>query len=255
MLELYHGEPNAASARVIIALKEKGLEFQSRYLDLLGFEQHRPEFTALNETGETPVLVRDGEAYNESSYICEYLDEAFPERPLMPAAPYGRWQARAWQKYVDDYLAAAVSDLAWQAYGLEALRERHGGAPEAALAAVPTRERRDVWADALAGYDHARLERARNRVSLTLQKMEADLDGSGWLAGGTYSLADIAVYPYVNYLPRLAPDLVNAGATPRTMDWLERMAARPAVQAALALGRAPDPYATAAPGPEHVRWG
>jgi len=254
MLELYHWEPNGACARVMITLKEKGLDFASRYLDLLAFEQHAPEFVALNESGEAPVLVRDGEAYNESSYICEYLDEAFPERPLMPEAPYERWEARAWQKYVDDYLAASTSDLAWNAYGKAALEGRNVG-PDQILGRAPTRERQRVWADALEGYDEARLEKARNRVRLTVEKMEADLQDSDWLAGKAFSLADIAVFSYLNYLPRLTPELVNARTAPRTMAWLTRMSDRPGVKAALAMARTPDPFATAAPGPEPVRWG
>ena len=150
MIELYHWEPNAASARVLIALKEKGLEFESRYLDVLAFEQHSPDFLALNETGETPVLVRDGDAFNESSFICEYLDETYPEVPLLPKAPIDRWAARAWQKYVDDYLAAAVSDLAWAALGLAALKRRDAARTRAAVARIPSQERRDRWQAAIA---------------------------------------------------------------------------------------------------------
>lgn len=255
MLELYHWEPNAACARVLITLKEKGLPFQSRYVDVLAFEQHRPEFLKLNETGETPVLVRDGEAYGESSYICEYLDEAFPEKPLMPAAPLDRWAARAWQKYVDDYLAAAVSDLAWHAYGEPAIPGRPWSAWEGAVAAIPVKERRDVWQTAIRGLGEEALGKARERVRLTVEKIEKDLEGRDWLAPGGFSLADIAVYPFMNYLPRITPELVSATAAPRTMAWLKRMSERPGVKAAEALARTPDPYAVAAPGPEHVRWG
>src|SRR6185503_10486301 len=140
MLELHHAEPNAASARVLIALKEKGLEFQSRYLDLLAFEQHAPEFLALNPAGQVPVLVHDGEAFTESSFICEYLDEAFPGPSLLPEKPIDRWAARAWQKYVDDYLAAAVSDLAWAALGRKALKSRNSAATlDAAVARIPVK--------------------------------------------------------------------------------------------------------------------
>lgn len=249
MLDLYHWEPNGAGARVILALVEKGLEFQSRYVDVLAFEQHRPEFLELSPAGETPVLVRDGEAFTESSYICEYLDEAFPERPLMPGAPLARWRARTWQKYVDDHLAAAVSDLAWHAYG------QKGGDFEAVAARVPVRERRDVWTRLARGLQASDLDKARDRIGLCVEKMEADLANGPWLAGEAFSLADIAVYAYLAYLPRLAPELVDAGKAPRTAGWLKRMAERPAVKAALAMGRLPDPYAAAAPGPEHVRWG
>ncbi len=249
MLELYHWEPNGAGARVMIALAEKGLDYQSRYVDVLAFEQHKPDFMALSATGETPVLVRDGEAYTESSYICEYLDEAFPASPLMPGDALSRWKARAWQKYVDDHLAASVSDLAWHAYGPK------GGNFEAVAARVPIKERRDVWTRLAKGLGDDQLDKARERVRLWVQKMETDLEAGPWLAGETYSLADIAVYAYAAYLPKLTPDLVGADAAPKTADWLRRMGERPAVKAALAKGRAADPFAAAAPGPEHVRWG
>lgn len=255
MLELYHWEPNGACARVLITLKEKGLGFRSRYVDVLNFEQHGPDYLKLNETGETPVLVRDGEAFNESSYICEYLDEAFPETPLMPKAPLERWAARAWQKYVDDYLAAAVSDLAWHAYGEPAMRRRDRAVLEAAVARAPTQERRDVWRQAIVGLSEDVLDRARERVRLTVEKIEKDLETADWLAGASFSLADVAVYPYMAYMPRLAPDLVNGEAAPRTMGWLKRVSERPGVKAAEAMARTADPYAIAAPGPEHVRWG
>jgi glutathione S-transferase len=254
MLELYHWEPNAACARVLITLKEKGLEFTSRYVDVLAFEQHTPAFLQLNETGETPVLVRDGEAYFESSYICEYLDEAFPEVPLMPADPLGRWEARVWQKFVDDYIAACVSDLAWDAYGRMALEGRNLDFDKA-VGTIKSTERRDLWTSALAGFDAETMDRSRGRLKDLIGKMEADLARSGWLAGDSYSLADIAVFAYVNYLPRLMTDALNATAAPRVSAWLATVGARPAVMAALAMARVRDPYMTAAPGPEHVRWG
>jgi len=255
MLELYHWEPNGACARVMITLKEKGLDFQSRYVDVLAFEQHAPEFLKLHETGETPVLVRDGEPYYESSYICEYLEDAFPDKPLMPKDALGKWKARAWQKYVDDYLAASVSDLAWQAYGLPAIKTGNFASVEQAVARIPLKERRDVWSEAIGGLSNEKLDKARERVKLTVQKMEEDLGQGDWLAGPEFSLADISVYPYVNYLPKLEPELVNAKTAPKTMAWLKRMGERAGVKAALAMAKTPDPYAAAAPGPEHVRWG
>ena len=254
MLDLYHWEPTANSGEVLILLKEKGLQFTGHYVDVLAFEQHTPEFLAMNETGETPVLTSDGEVFTQSSFICEYLDEAFPGAALMPKDHYACWQARTWQKYVDDHLAAAVSDLAWTALGAPALKDRNGSAG-AAVARIPNRTRRDVWSEALAGHPAERLAKSRARAELTITQMEAELEGRDWLAGEAFSLADIAVFSYVNYLPGVTPELVNERAAPRTMAWLKRVAARPAVQAALAMARTPDPFATAAPGPEHIRWG
>ena len=254
-MELYHWEPNGASGRVMICLKEKGLEFTSHYIDILKFEQHSPDFLKLHASGEVPVLVRDGEAYFESSYVCEYLDEAFPDNPLMPKEPLARWEVRAWQKYVDDFVAASVSDLAWATYGDVALKDRDKTSLAAAIAAVPMKERRDVWQGAVEGLPEEKLSSSWDRVKKAIAKMEADLTASGWLAGGAFSLADIAAFPYINYLPRLAAELVSETAAPRTNAWLNTMADRPGVQAALAMARTEDPYAVAAPGPEHVRWG
>ena len=248
MIELYHWEPNAASARVLIALGEKGIEFESRYVDMLAFEQFAPAFLALNEAGQAPVLVHRGEAFTEASFICEYLDEAFPGPALLPEAPLDRWAARAWQKEVDDYLAAAVSDLAWAALGEPKLK---GAELEAAVAAVPGKARRDQWQAAVRGRDAEALDKARERIRLIARKAEADLQGRDWLAPGGFSLADIAVYPYLNYLPRLAPELLGE----RTAAWLERTSARPSVRAAEAISQTGDPYGVAAPGPEHIRWG
>jgi len=61
------------------------------------------------------------------------------------------------------------------------------------------------------------------------------LQHSKWTAGATYSLSDIATYCVAPALPRLMPDLVNPASTPRILEWLEAMNARPAVQKALAM--------------------
>ena len=246
MLELYHWEPNAASARALIALKEKGLEFQSHYVDVLALEQYAPTFLDLNPLGQVPILIEDDEVLSESSYIGEYLDEAFPDPPLLPETPLDRWAARAWQKYVDDYLAAAISELVWPTLGLPAFKLR-----PADIEPIPVKERRDQWQAALRGADAGARAKARERVRLTLERTEADLETRDWLAPGGFSLADIAAYAYLNYLPRIAPELLGE----RTAAWLGRMADRPAVEAAEAMGQSRDPYGISAPGPEPIRWG
>lgn len=251
MIEVYHWEPNAAGARVLIALEEKGLEFESRFVDVLAFEQHSPGFLALNPSGETPVLVHDGKPFSEASFICEYLEEAFAGPALLPAAPLDRWAARAWQKYVDDYLAATVSDLAWAALGRDALEGRDADEIDAAVARIPMQARRDHWRRAIDGLDEDVLNKARERVRLTLEKTEAGLTDRDWLVPGGFSLADIAVYAYLAYLPRIAAELLGE----RTAAWLQRMAARPAVRSVETLSRAGDPYSISAPGPEPIRWG
>ncbi len=261
MLDLYHWEPNGASGRVLIALQEKGLAYSSCYVDVLAFEQYRPEILELTEQGEVPLLVHDGAVYTEASYICEFLDEAFPSRPLLPKDARGRWQVRVWQKSVDDGFAASVSELAWQAYGgARGFGALVPGAPMpsalcAALERIPVEAGRKLWQAAVAGLGEEQLARARDRVRDAVRRIEAQLSGSPWLAGTAYSLADIAVFPYFKYLPELCPDLVSDDATPQTMSWMRAVGSRPAVRSALGRGRVANPFTVAAPGPEQVRWG
>jgi hypothetical protein len=73
MLKLYHAEPLANSLKSLIPFKEKGLEFQSVYVDLHKFEQHEPWFVAINPEGQVPVLDHDGAIITHTTVINEYL--------------------------------------------------------------------------------------------------------------------------------------------------------------------------------------
>jgi GST-like protein len=254
-MDLYHWEPNGACANVMIALKEKGLDFTSHYVDVLAFEQHTAEILKLNPSGEVPILVDKGEAMAESNYTNEYLEEAYPQTALMPKDRLERWEVRVWQKMVDDYVGACTSEIAWEAIEAKAFRNRDKAETEKKIAAIPMKERRDLWLSYLNGIDEERLARSTERMADIVKKMETDLQKTGWLAGSAYSLADISVFSYVSYLPRVMPDVAGPSAAPNTTAWLKKINDRPAVKAALAMGKRQDPFGCAAPGPEQVRWG
>ena len=59
MLDLYHGDPAANSLKSMLCLKEKGVEFNSHFVNLHEFEQHSPEYVKINPNGQVPVLVHD----------------------------------------------------------------------------------------------------------------------------------------------------------------------------------------------------
>ena len=88
---------SSAAYRVRIVLALKGLEFESVPQHLLrdGGEQRRPDYLALNPQGLVPALEHDGHVLTQSLAICEYLDERFPEPPLLPAGPPDRAVVRA----------------------------------------------------------------------------------------------------------------------------------------------------------------
>ena len=255
MVELYHGEPTGASARVLIVLEEKALEFRSHYLDVLALEQYRLPLAALAPGGDIPVLIHGDKAWMGASPLCELLEEAHPEPPLMPPAALDRWRVRIWQKLVDDSLAPAVSVLAWQAYGAQLLSPGARAELERRLEPIVPQEERPRWRAALAGYGADQLARACARVEEVVSKVEAALSSGEWLAGRAYSLAEVAVFAYLKYLPGLGSARLSEARAPRTCAWLRVISERPAVRAALGRGRAADPFRTAIPAPEWIRWG
>ena len=255
-LMLYHWEPCGNSGRPLLCLAEKGLAFDSRYVDVLRFEQFAPDFLTLNPRGEVPVLLHEGASITEASYIEQYLDESFPGTPLMPADAIGRWRVRAWQKHVDEEIGPFVSLLNATALRSRMLASRTAEQLRNEVQCIPVRQRRNLW-DATVSHEptEAQAQEARRKITAFIDdELEPALRGQQWLAG-QYSLADGAAFCFVAFLPRLLGDLVNAQRTPAVFAWLLRMRARPAVQAMLAQAHTGDPYVLAAPGPEPVRWG
>ncbi len=103
MLELYHAGLTTCSKKARHCLAEKGLDYVSHYVNLRRFENHRPEYLALNPNGVVPTLVHDGTVIIESTFINEYLDEVFPDPPLIPSDPATRARMRGWGKMADDF--------------------------------------------------------------------------------------------------------------------------------------------------------
>ena len=103
MLEHYHNINSVCAQKVRIALAEKGLEVKEHLLTLRG-DQHDPAYRKLNPNGVVPTLVHDGRPIIESSLILYYLDDAFPEPPLMPREPLLRHRVRLYNKLVDEYV-------------------------------------------------------------------------------------------------------------------------------------------------------
>jgi len=86
---------SSASYRVRIALNIKGVRHESVAHHLRRQEQRDPQYLAINPQGLVPALVVGGEVLTQSLAICEYLDEVFPDPPLLPADPLARARVRA----------------------------------------------------------------------------------------------------------------------------------------------------------------
>jgi glutathione S-transferase len=262
MLELYHWEPNGSYLKPLIALHEKELSFRGRYVDVLAFEQYQPEFlpatreTELNPEGEGPVLVHDGRQLTESLFMIEYLEDAFPEKPLRPSDAISQARILAWARFINEVFMPGANTLGCHLCLAPQFKGRDVAALEPLLARIPMKHVEEGWRLALTdGYSADLLQDSERKVKLSVQRIEDALAQSAWLVGSTYSLADIDAFAICNALTTLTPGIVNGSATPRTVDWLNRIRARPAVRTALSTTRTGNPERAFAPGPEHSRWG
>jgi maleylpyruvate isomerase len=86
---------SGASYRVRIALNLKGVAYADVFHHLRKGEQRAPGYLALNPQGFVPALEAEGDVLTQSLAICEYLDERFPDPPLLPATPLARAKVRA----------------------------------------------------------------------------------------------------------------------------------------------------------------
>jgi glutathione S-transferase len=228
MLDLYHSWRSTCSRKVRIALAEKRLDYVGHPLNLQKFEHHHPDYLKLNPNGYVPTLVHDGVPYIESTVINEYLDDRFPDTPLRPRDAAARARMRVWTKFADDYALPAVVVPTWS-QALKPVAERLSDEElRLRLEAIPLKERRDRWAKiARSAYSAEEFQDALGKLELMVDRMEADLANGPWLAGDSFSLADINITPYVVRAGEINPGFHDRALRPRLMDWFDRIRARP----------------------------
>ena len=230
MLELYHGGLTTCSKQVRHCLREKGLPYKSRFVELWRYENLSPAYLKLNPNGVVPTLVHDGVPVINSFCINEYINDVFPDPPLMPSDPHERARARYWAWTADDVhlpaarlthvkmLKARVQDLTPE--------ER-----KIMLKSTPVPKFRERWRVLTEeGYTEAQIQDALENVLFCFGRMEEELTKRGpWLAGKTFSLGDIGMLAIVHRTFELYPEM-NRGKFPRLNDWWERCMARPAAK-------------------------
>jgi glutathione S-transferase len=185
--------------KVLACLHLKGLEYE---IDPITPFFGNAEFERLSPLRRIPVLVHEGLALSDSSVICAWLDEAFPERPLLPAAPAERARAR----WLEEYADTRLGDLfIWGLFYQKFVRPI-------------------VWGEAT---DEARVARTLGEgIPRELDYLEEQLPPEGFLFGGEIGLADIALATffrngaYVDFR-------VDDGRWPRTAGFVDQALAHP----------------------------
>lgn len=228
MLRLYHAWASTCSQKVRLALAEKELPYDGVVLNLRRFEQLAPDFLAINPEGVVPVLVHDGFTLRESTIINDYLDDAFPERPLRPADAKGRARVAVWNRFIDDVPTLAIKKPSFQRNMRPLLQSLPEAEIEAAVARMPNPETARRWRDAAHnGIPDAELAAADADLRRMLDRMQDTLAADRWLAGDDYSLADINMAPFVHRVASFAEYDLDRD-WPAVAGWYARLRARPA---------------------------
>lgn len=216
MRTLHHLWLSPFARKVRVALKEKGLDFD---LALEKVWERRPEFLAMSPAGTVPVLVEDdGSVVADSGVICEYLDEAYAEVPLLGANLAERAEVRRLVAWFDLKFAREVTDNLYR----EKVLKRFLGLGEPSSQAI-----RAGLANVHYHLDYIAWLAERRR----------------FLAGEHFSLADIAAAAHLSSLDYLGD--VPWGSHAGAKDWYARIKSRPSFRPLLAdriPGTAPPPY-------------
>jgi len=231
-LTLYSFGPGANSLKPLLTLFEKQLEFTSRQLNPAAFEHHEDWFKMINPRGQVPALDHDGHILTESTVICEYLEDVFPDAgaSLRPADPVIRAEMRVWTKWVDEYFCWCVSTIGWERRISHMARALSDEEFEEKVKRIPVPEQQKKWRDARNGFPKDVLDEEMRKIGVSVRKLEARLADHDWLAGDTYSLADICNFAIANGMQNGFKELVNESDTPGLIRWIERINARPAAQ-------------------------
>jgi glutathione S-transferase len=205
MRYLHHLPLSPYSRKVRLVLAEKRLPFELR---LEKVWERRPEYLELNPAGTVPTLIEDnGLAIPDSTVICEYLDEAYPDTALLGRTLAERVEIRRLVAWFDGKFAAEVTrNLLGEKYHKRLLGR---GEPDAAAIRI--------------GYTAMRHH---------LNYLGWLAETRKWLAGANISLADFTAAAHLSALDFIGD--ADWAISPPAREWYARMKSRPSFRGILA---------------------
>jgi len=233
MITLYHYWDSFCSFKVRLCLEEKGLDWNSKNINLMRFENLSPDYLTVNPKGLVPTLVHNGNRITESSIINEYLDGCFPENSLRPADELALARMRYWVGIEEEQIFKTVRPVSlnlimkkiFQRYSDEEMDNFLAHHPKPYV--VGTLKKMFQ-----APVNMNEVEKSRRALRNAFESMDRELQNQPWLAGDIYSLADIAAAPVVDRIAVLGLTDVYESLD-GLQAWIERLTARPAYQRAL----------------------
>ncbi len=235
MLRLYSYYNSICTQKVFITLAEKRLDYEVRNVDLFKNEQYSPEYLKINPKGVVPALDHDGRVVIESTLICEYLDDCFPQPRLVPQDHWLRARMRLWSKSVDETLFEATRELSFSAMFRERMRNMTEEQRQGRYRNVgdPIKRAR-LMSTYQEGVDSPYVFQGIGAFEMAFDKMEKDLASGGpWLLGTEMTLADVNMMPFVARIAYLNLLDLWIGQRPATQDWWRRVQALPSFVASI----------------------
>jgi glutathione S-transferase len=216
MRRLHHFALQPSSRKLRILLREKDLDFE--LIDERPGDR-REELLHLNPSGEVPVLVEpDGAAYADGQAIAEYLDETYPERPLIGATAQRRAEVRRLVAWFDlKFDREVTARLLDEKIMKRLIRSGHPDSQAIRLASA--------------------------NLHIHLDYIAWLADRRTWLAGDGFSLADIAAAAHLSVVDYLGD--IPWDGHPGAKDWYARVKSRPSFRPLLA------DHVPGAPPPRH----
>jgi glutathione S-transferase len=200
-----YGHPlSSCTRKVLITLAEKGQRAEFFPVDLFTAEHKATAHMARHPFGVVPVLDDDGFVLYESRAIVRYLDARFPAPCLTPTSLKDAARMDQWLSVDASYIAPHTRALA-----VERLVKKHEG-KEA---------------------DPAVVRASEGALGAALAVLDRELTTREYLAGDTFSLADISLMPYVASLPMIGAQHLVTGLTSLGA-WWSRVETRPSWRAA-----------------------
>ena len=209
-LKLYHATNSPNSRRVRIFLAEKGLKPTLIAVDLSAGEQHSEAYRAINPRRVVPALVlEDGTTIGEVPAIMRYLDEAFPETPMLGATPKDKALIVMWERFAELEGFAAV---------MEGVRNRAERLKGRAVAGPHAYEQIPALVD-----------RSVLRVNNFLADLNKRLEEVSFVAGEQFSAADITALVTIDFARAL--DISVPQEHRALTRWKDAVSARPSSNA------------------------
>jgi glutathione S-transferase len=201
-MKLYSGPLSLFTAKVRIALDEKGVAYEKvdvPFSRTKGYEPKHPDVLAINPKGQVPVMVDEGLALYDSTIILEYLEDRHPTPALYPTDVRERARCRQLEAAADEVFFPNVIELIQEVF----------------------------YKPDPATRDEKRVAAAIERLGLVYRRLEGELAGREFLCGA-FGVADIAWFLSIGFATSLgAPPDPSLKAT---AGWLARVAERPSVR-------------------------